>query len=258
MTTVLAVDLQAALGGDADDTQAQLDAARADLPPQVELLDFDRAIAAQSRTDLLSEADLERHHVVAYLNTGGTTGAPKIAQWKDSNQVYNAWAISLLRDFSVGDAMLSGLPLFHANAIMATGLSLFACGAKLVQLTPDGYRNPGVIPRLWEFVQRFRASGFGGVPTVYATLLEQLRSQHDISSLRLCGCGASPMPAELFRKFKAATGVEIFEGYGLTEATCASTANPQDGDRRVGVGGHPISVSESACCGVERCRTHRA
>ena len=42
------------------------------------------------------------------------------------------------------------------------------------------------------------------------------------------------MPPELIRKFEDATGVKILEGYGLTEGTCVSSANPRDGDRRVG------------------------
>lgn len=213
---------------------AYLDAAQAAAGGAISFNEFNRSIAQQNDTELASREGLVQDRVVARLHTGGTTGAPKIAQWTHANQVYSAWAMSFMRGVSPGDVMLCGLPLFHANALLAGGLSQFYGGARVVFLTPEGYRNPKVIPNMWRYVERFRATSFGGVPTVYASLLDQLDRSCDISSLKHCGCGAAPMPKELFNRFENATGIRIQEGYGLTEGTCASATNPPDGERRVG------------------------
>ena len=48
------------------------------------------------------------------------------------------------------------------------------------------------------------------------------------------------MPVELYNRFKSATGVEIAEGYGLTEATCLVSCNPVDGPKKLGSVGIPL------------------
>ena len=72
------------------------------------------------------------------------------------------------------------------------------------------------------------------MPTVYTALLDVPVGDADIGSLRYGTCGAAPMPVEVFRAFEQRTGVKILEGYGLTEATVVSSANPLYGERRVG------------------------
>jgi fatty-acyl-CoA synthase len=103
----------------------------------------------------------------------------------------------------------------------------------VVLLGADGYRSPGTIPGFWRNVERFRASFFSGVPTIYSMLLG-VPIDADVSSLRYALCGAAPMPPELIRRFEQATGVKILEGYGLTEGTCVSAINPRDGERPPG------------------------
>ncbi|MBE9476514.1 MAG: AMP-binding protein, partial [Proteobacteria bacterium] len=52
------------------------------------------------------------------------------------------------------------------------------------------------------------------------------------------------LPVELFKRFQAATGVEIIEGYGMSEATCLVSANPTDGLRKVGSVGFPLPYTD--------------
>jgi acyl-coenzyme A synthetase/AMP-(fatty) acid ligase len=63
------------------------------------------------------------------------------------------------------------------------------------------------------------------VPTVYA-VLGQLPVDADLSSLAYAVVGASPLPSAVRDRFEAHTGVPLCEGYGLTEATCASARKP--------------------------------
>ena len=76
------------------------------------------------------------------------------------------------------------------------------------------------------------------MPTIYtmlAALPDDIRP--DTSSLRFGICGAAPASAELLGRFEARYGFPLIEGYGLSEATCASTINPVAGERRAGTVG---------------------
>ena len=172
----------------------------------------------------------------SYFCTGGTTGAPKIAMRTHANEVANAWSVGqFLGDgIAAGKTLFCGLPLFHVNGVLVTGLLPFSRGAHVILGTPSGYRGDGVIQHFWELVEHHRINFFSGVPTVYAALLQQPTQGRDLSSLEYGLCGAAPMPVELMRAFQESTGLKILEGYGLTEGTCVSTCNPPLGERRSG------------------------
>ncbi|MBN9526499.1 MAG: acyl-CoA synthetase [Alphaproteobacteria bacterium] len=198
------------------------------------ILAFDDEVARRPADRLVSGRRIEPDEICAYFHTGGTTGAPKLARHTHRGEVYEAWVMSTVVGMTMADTLLLGLPLFHVNAVMVTGLAPFLVGAATVMLSPSGYRHPDVIPQFWRVVERYRATSFSGVPTIYAALLNVPIGDADVSSLRFAICGAAPMPVELFRRFEAATGIRILEGYGMTEGTCASSVNPFAGERRVG------------------------
>ena len=172
--------------------------------------------------------------IAAYFHTGGTTGAPKLAQQTRANQAANQWMLRCVLDLSEDDVVLTGLPLFHANAAILTGLAPLCAGATLLLAGPDGFRNKALMTRFWPLVERFKVTVFSGVPTIYASLLDHPVGQADVSSLRYGVVGAAPMPVSVFERFEAATGIKILELYGMTESTCVSTCNPRDGERRIG------------------------
>jgi fatty-acyl-CoA synthase len=125
-------------------------------------------------------------------------------------------------------------PVRCVNGVVATGILPFMVGAKVVLLGAEGYRAKSTISHFWRNVERFRASFFSAVPTIYSTLLGVPIAGADISSLRYAICGAAPMPPELIRKFEDATKVKILEGYGLTEGACVSALSPRNGVRLAG------------------------
>ncbi len=136
--------------------------------------------------------------------------------------------------YQPGKTILCGLPLFHVNGQLVTGLAPWSKGAHVVMATPQGYRGEGVLANFWALVEHFRVNFFSGVPTVYAALLQSPIGTHDIGSLEGAICGAAPMPVQLFHDFQAGTGVRILEGYGLTEGACASSLTPFDVPPRIG------------------------
>lgn len=198
------------------------------------VLDFDETIAACPNDHLESGRIIAADDVASYFHTGGTTGTPKLAPHSHGNEVAMAYSMNLVTRFGPGDVTLCGLPLFHVNGVVVTGLAAFIGGAEVLLATPQGYRNTTLIGSFWKVIERHRVSFFSGVPTIYAGLLQVPSEGHDLSSLKYALCGAAPMPVELIRQFEAKTGLTLIEGYGLTEGTCGSCANPPAGERRPG------------------------
>ena len=194
-------------------------------------------LAAAAPTDrLLRARPIAPGDVSSLFCTGGTTGRPKIAVRTHANEVANAWMSGRMvgEVAGPGDTWFCGLPLFHVNAVMVTGLAAFHRGIRVLVGTPQGFRAPGLLDRFWDIVAHHRITSFSGVPTLYAALLDRPVAGQDISCLRYCYCGAAPMSADQIRAFERLTGVQLLEGYGLTETTCVSAINPFGGERRPG------------------------
>ncbi|WP_322617270.1 acyl-CoA synthetase [Pseudomonas sp. BIC9C] len=200
---------------------------------------------AQPGTHLKSARLFSPEDRSSYFCTGGTTGLPKIAMRTHGAEVYNAWAMAThMQPHGGGQVIFCGLPLFHVNAQLVTGLMPWTQGDHVILGTPQGYRGEGVIPRFWEMVEHFGINFLSGVPTVYSALLQNELEGRDLSSLRYAMCGAAPMPVELFREFEGRTGVKILEGYGLTEGACVSSVNPPHGERHIGSIGIRIAYQD--------------
>lgn len=224
---VFQVDMAAYLAGKPvlDDTEKDSHIPCDELP--IPVYDFHKELAKYA-ADTLTFNDSSPEDVASCFCTGGTTGLPKIAKRSHQAEVYNAWAVTKMfqQIFTEGKSIFCGLPLFHVNAQIVTGLAPWLIGAKVVLGTPQGYRAPGVVENFWKIVEHYRLCLFSGVPTLYANLVKVPIGEQDISSLEAALCGAAPMPKELFHEFERLVGAPIIEGYGLTEGVCVSSVNP--------------------------------
>ena len=176
---------------------------------------------------------------------------PKLAPHTHENEVFTAWVLPKVLDVHAGEVGLVGLPLFHCNAVIGSGLACFEAGACVLLVSPLGYRGPGVIANLWQLIERHRVTGMSGVPTIYAALLGVPKNDADTSSLKMVGVGAAPISPDMFKRFEDYSGLKLLEGYGLTESTVTASFNPNYGERKIGSVGLRLPFTEMACAVVE-------
>jgi len=204
------------------------------------VLDFDALMAEQPGGKLVSDRPIQGSDIASYFHTGGTTGTPKLAPHTHFNEIMNTYQIVTALDAGENSKGLCGLPLFHVNGVFVTGLAPWMVGGEAVVATAGGYRTPEVLQNFWHLVEKYRVTFFSAVPTILSGLLQVPSERYDLSSLDVALCGAAPLATELIRKFEAKTGLALLEGYGQTEGTAATSANPRYGERRVGSVGLPL------------------
>jgi fatty-acyl-CoA synthase len=179
------------------------------------------AAAADQNADVFVGQPPTPDDLASLFHTGGTTGLPKLAAHTHRNEVSDAWMLAANRSLTDDDVIFAGLPLFHVNALVVTLLAALLRGQPVVWAGPLGYREPALFAAFWAMVEHYRIATMSAVPTVYARL-STLPVDADVSSLRLAMVGASPLPPAVRDGFEQHTGVPLIEGYGLTEATCAT------------------------------------
>jgi long-chain acyl-CoA synthetase len=174
------------------------------------------------------------------LYTSGTTGQPKGAELSHSNMVMNALASNRLFDSlsSQHDTHLLVLPLFHSFGQTVNMNAGFSTASTLVLLPRfDAEQALGLM-------QKESISFFAGVPTMYWGLLGALKEGADVEkiagNMRRAVSGGAALPVEILKQFKEKFGVQILEGYGLSETSPVATFSDPERDPRPGSIGVPI------------------
>ena len=188
--------------------------------------------------------------LAALQYTGGTTGKSKAAMLTHLNLVSNAIVFATwIKGSEARETFLTALPLFHIYG-MTTSLNVpVSLAAKMVLL-------PKFEPvKAQQAIQRHRVTVFCGVPTMYQSLLaNQELGKFDLTSIRVCISGASPLPPEVQKKFMQEIGGLLAEGYGLTEASPVTHCNPVDKTMktvRMGSIGLPLPDTEAKIVDAE-------
>ncbi|MBX3611818.1 MAG: AMP-binding protein [Hydrogenophaga sp.] len=197
-----------------------------------------------AQPDTLSFApDLNPDRVVALFHTGGTTGAPKLAQHTAGNEAHTAWFAHAYYDCNEHSVEVNGFPLFHVAGAFVYGLALLAIGARQVLPTLSGMRNTGFVRHYWRFCEREGVTHLACVPTVLASLLG-VPIDADISRIRAAYTGGSPLPTELAQRFEAATGIAVRNILGMTECAGLVSIEPLHAPRVPGSAGWRLPFTE--------------
>jgi len=157
--------------------------------------------------------------------TGGTTGLPKAAMLTHRNIVaLQAQTRAFWPIFEEGkEVIMAFLPLFHIYGQVVVMIAGLAYGATLVLFTtPD-------IDEILSAMERYQASGFYGVPTLFEYLKEYEKTGRvNWKRLKLIVCGADTLHESTIDGWVKRTGSQILEGYGMTETTSASHSSPMN------------------------------
>ena len=188
--------------------------------------------------------------LAALQYTGGTTGTAKGAMLTHTNLVTNALAFAAwIRGAVAEETFLTALPLFHIYGMTTSMTVPVSLAAKMV-LLPRFDTTTAL-----ETIQAHKVTVFCGVPTMYAALLANPKlGEFDLTSIRVCISGASPLPPQVQRKFMEVTGGLLAEGYGLTEASPVTHCNPVDKTLRtvrVGSIGLPLPDTDARIVDAE-------
>jgi long-chain acyl-CoA synthetase len=186
----------------------------------------------------ISDAELSPGDEAVIIYTSGTTGKPKGVLLTHGNLLSNAQQIAEWLRLTEDDRALIIMPLFHVNALMATGLAALWGGGSIVLATRFS------ASRHWETISKHGVTYFGSVATMLSMLNhgypEGLPEAVDTRRLRFALCGSAPVPVEVMKRFESLFHCQVIEGYGLSESTCRATFNPIDERRRMGSVGLPI------------------
>lgn len=194
---------------------------------------FNYILDTAPETDIICET-LEAEDIAALLFTGGTTGLPKGAQISHRQVAWNGYN-TVIHDLGHGDIYLNVFPLFHAGGLFAYALAQIIFGGLIIltkRFDPE---------KVLTLIEREKVTIFAAVPAMYQMLTQAPNwAEADLSSLRFCTSGGSPLPVPLIEQYTQEKGVRFKQGFGMTEFGPGLFAlSPEDAIRKAGSIGRP-------------------
>lgn len=181
--------------------------------------------------------------VAIYQYTGGTTGRSKGAALTHYNVVGNLSQADKRDDnleHNENDAMLLILPLYHVYALAVGALASMRNGVHIVMMPV-----PRPLENLRHAFEKFDITILPGINTLYMGLMqESWFLENPPQSLKVCYSGAAPLQPATAEAWEKLTGMQIYEGYGMTECTCVVTTMPLNRPPKRGTCGTPIPGTE--------------
>ena len=179
--------------------------------------------------------------------TGGTTGLPKAAMLTHFNMVSLQQQVMAFWPFMEegNETAMAFLPFFHIYGQVVLMLGGLTQGHTIVLFTtPD-------LDDILTAVERYQASAFYGVPTLYEYLKEHEKTDRvNWKRLKAIVCGADTLHESTIDGWERRTGTKILEGYGMTETTAVSHTSPYQRPKR-GSFGVPIPGVDAAVVGID-------
>lgn len=198
-------------------------------------------VPAAASVDVLRDA-------AGFIYTGGTTGVSKGAMLSHRNLVANAMqGASYCEIEEEGECLLGSLPFFHSFGMLVMNVAILRAG-KLVPIP-----NPRDLHLVMEEIDKEKPTFVPGVPRFFNAINESpLVAKFDLRSVKACISGAAPLPTAVAERFAEITGgAVLFEGYGLTEASPVTHANPRNGVRKAGAIGLPVADTDCKIVDLE-------
>jgi long-chain acyl-CoA synthetase len=155
-----------------------------------------------------------RDEEAAVVYTSAMAGRPLGAVATHRNLVANGRATVEAGQFTAADHSLAVLPFSHLFGLVVSGVGPLFAGGRVT--TMERFHPI----KAADLIAREGVTAVVGVPAVFAALLQAVERRGGLGAhaLRVCICGGAPLAVEVQERWHAATGVELRQGYGLTEA----------------------------------------
>ena len=180
--------------------------------------------------------------------TGGTTGVSKGCMLTHRNMLVNATQVSSWTPEARRgqERIMTVLPLFHSYG-MTCCLNVAVALSSSVVLMPRF-----IVEDVLKAIDKWKPSLFPGAPTMYIAINNHPDvKKYDLKSVRACLSGSAALPVDVQRKFQTITGGYLNEGYGLSEASPVTHANPLFGRSKPGSIGLPMPDTVSKIMDIE-------
>ena len=192
-----------------------------DVAPAV---DYEQFIAGHATRFDWSELDENAPLSLCY--TSGTTGRPKGVEYEHRSQYLHTMALCMTDALGLSgtDTVLDVAPMFHA---MGWGIPWAALMLGCKQVMPHRFLAP---ERLVELMAAEGVTLAAGVPTIWQGVKAVVQADpdaHDLSALARVKCGGSAAPLSLIRWYHDTLGVEMIQGWGMTETSPLATLSRQ-------------------------------
>ena len=174
------------------------------------------------------------------IYTAGLTGRPLGAVLTHRNLLTQSLLLRTIAHRTEEDIGLAVIPFFHSFGAVANMLAVLRIGAGVVLM--DRFTLDGIFGA----IEKERITYIAAVPRLFLGMFFHDKiDQYRIDSLNLCITGGSAMPVEFIPPFEQKFNVKIMEGYGLTEASPASSFSRLDMPQKPGSIGVPIPGVEA-------------
>ena len=210
---------------------------------------FRRWISAQSQHSPMVEVASDDLAVIQF--TGGTTAQAKGVMLSHRNLVANALQTRhwMPKAEEGKERFLCAIPFSHSYGLTTSLNVPVSLGASLILKPQFQIRD------ILKTIKKYKPTIFSGVPSMYNAInnFKGVR-KYGINSIKACISGSAPLHVEVQESFEKLTKGKLVEGYGLTEASPVTHANPLGGNRKVGTIGIPLPSTQAAIVDLARGR----
>lgn len=198
----------------------------------------------------MKPVDVDPEDVALLQYTGGTTGVPKAAALTHRNLSANIQQARIWftggQESAAPEKFFAVLPFFHVFSMTVQMNLSVHMGAELITIP-----KPDLKPML-DIIDREKPTIFAAVPALYKKIIDcKTIGDYDLSSLKICISGGAALSETTMTGFKDLTGLDLVEGYGLSETSPIVIANPVTGHKKSGSIGMPLPGTEVRFADIE-------
>lgn len=153
--------------------------------------------------------------MLAYFSSG-TTGQPKLVLHNYAYPLAHIVTARYWHQVREGELHIVSADSGWGKFAWGKLYGQWICGAVVCGYDTEGRFDP---VHLLKTLEKLRPATFCAPPTIYRFLIHEELEKYDLSSLRHCTTAGEPLNPEVYNRFKAATGIELAQGFGQTETT---------------------------------------